>query len=130
MSLQQGILNPALLSLLARVRHTNSLVITDCDFPSWPGIETVDVSLTRGFPTVLQVLKIIQPNWQCGAAFMAKEFLEHNDKRTRAAFVKACRGMELQFEPHMEFKKRVPQCIGLIRTGDATKYSNMILVSA
>lgn len=129
MSLQQGILNPALLALLARVRHTNSLAIADCDFPSWPGLETVDVSLTRGFPTVLQVLKAIQPNWRCGAAFMAKEFLDHNDKRTRNAFVRACRGMELQFEPHLDFKKRVPGAVGLIRTGDATIYSNMVLVS-
>ena len=130
MSLQQGIINPALLSLLARVRHTNSLVIADCDFPSWPGIETVDVSLTRGMPTVLQVLNIIRPNWQCGSAFMAAEFMKASDKRTRAAFVKACRGMELQFEPHVDFKRRVPQALGIIRTGDATKYSNMILVSA
>jgi len=130
MSLQQGILNPGILSLLARARHTNTIVIADCDFPSWPGIETVDVSLMRGMPTVLQMLKIILPNWKCGAAFMAREFLEQNDKRTRGAFVKACRGMELQFEPQAEFKKRIPQAVGLIRTGDATNYSNMILVSA
>ena len=130
MSLQQGILNPGILSLLARVRHTNALVIGDCDFPSWPGIETVDVSLMRGMPTVLQVLKIILPNWQCGSVFMAAEFMKANDKRTRAAFVKACRGMELQFEPHADFKRRVPQALGIIHTGDATKYSNMILVSA
>ena len=130
MSLQQGILNPGILSLLARVRHTNALVIADCDFPSWPGIETVDVSLMRGMPTVLQVLKIILSNWQCGSVFMAAEFMKANDKRTRAAFVKACRGMELQFEPHADFKRRVPQAMGIIRTGDATKYSNMILVSA
>lgn len=130
MSLQLGILNPGVLSLLARVRHTNALVIGDCDFPSWPGIETVDVSLMRGMPTVLQVLKIILLNWQCGSVFMAAEFMKANDKRTRAAFVKACRGMELQFEPHADFKRRVPQALGIIRTGDATKYSNMILVSA
>jgi D-ribose pyranase len=130
MSLQQGILNPGILSLLARVRHTNCLVIADCDFPSWPGVETVDVSLVRGMPTVLQVLKIILSNWQCGEAVMAKEFLEQNDRRTRAGFIRACRGLELQFEPHADFKRRVPHCIGLIRTGDATKYSNMILVSA
>ena len=130
MSLQQGILNPGILSLLARARHTNAIVLADCDFPSWPGLETVDVSLVRGFPTILQVLKLIQPHWKCGAAFMAKEFLHHNDKRTRAAFVRACRGMELSFEPHDEFKRRIPSAVGLIRTGDATIYSNMVLVSA
>ena len=51
-----GIVNPQLLSLLSRVRHTNSLGIADGGFPSWPGLETVDLSLVRGLPTVRQVL--------------------------------------------------------------------------
>jgi D-ribose pyranase len=48
--LQTAILNPALLDLLARIRHTNVLVIADWAFPYWPEIETVDLSLTRGIP--------------------------------------------------------------------------------
>ena len=43
--LKRGILNPSILSLLARVRHTNTLVIADRGFPYWPEIETVDISL-------------------------------------------------------------------------------------
>ena len=34
--LNTGILNPQILSLLARVRHTNALVIADRGFPFWP----------------------------------------------------------------------------------------------
>jgi D-ribose pyranase len=34
-----------------------------------------------------------------------------------------------KFEPHVEFKKRVPQAIGLIRTGDTVQYANTILIS-
>ena len=34
------------------------------------------------------------------------------------------------YEPHNEFKLRIPQAIGLIRTGDTIQYANMILVSA
>jgi D-ribose pyranase len=112
------------------VRHTNLLVIADAAFPFWPQIETVDVSLVRGIPTVLQVVTALRANWQGGQAFMAREFLEHNDRPTRAAFRRACRGLDLKFEPHVEFKKRVPGAIGLIRTGDTTLYGNIILVSA
>lgn len=125
-----GLINPQVLSLLSRIRHTNTLVIADAAFPFWPQIETVDLSLVKGVPTVLQVVNALLPNWKCGEAFMAQEFLPHNDRRTRAAFVKACRGIELKFEPHLEFKKRVPHAIGLIRTGDTTMYGNIILVSA
>ena len=125
-----GIVNPQLQSLLCRVRHTNSLVLADVGFPSWPGLETVDLSLVRGVPTVLQVLSALRGQWQCGEIFMAQEFVEHNAPRTRAAFAKACGGAELRFEPHVAFKQRVPHAIGLIRTGDAIQYANMILVSA
>jgi D-ribose pyranase len=125
-----GLINPQVLSLLSRIRHTNMLVIADAAFPFWPQIETVDLSLVKGVPTVLQVINAVLPNWKCGEALMAQEFLPNNDRRTRAAFVKACRGIELKFEPHVEFKKRVPHAIGLIRTGDTTMYGNMILVSA
>jgi D-ribose pyranase len=69
--LKTGLLNPHVLSLLARVRHTNTLVIADRGFPSWPTLETVDLSLVDGVPTVLQVLAAIRPNFVIGEAFMA-----------------------------------------------------------
>src|ERR1044072_4287855 len=128
--LKTGILNPQLLSLLARVRHTNSIVIADRGFPFWPQIETVDISLVENIPTVLGVLRAIRPNFTVGKAWMAQEFLGHNNAGTRRKFVAALKGTSLKFEPHIEFKKRVPQAIGLIRTGDAMPYANMILESA
>ena len=79
-----GILNPQILSLLARVRHTNALVIADRGFPIWPTIETVDLSLVDDIPTVLQVLAAIRPNFRIAQAFMAREFLRANTPATRA----------------------------------------------
>ncbi len=128
--LKTGILNPQLASLLARVRHTNTLVIADRGFPFWPGIETVDLSIVDNLPTVLQVLGAIRPNYVIGKAWMAQEFLKANTKPVQKRFIAALRGASLKFESHVEFKKRVPHAIGLIRTGDATPYANMILESA
>jgi D-ribose pyranase len=62
----QGILNPQINSLLSRIRHTNTLVISDRGFPYWPMIETVDISLVDDIPSVLQVLKAIQSNFAIG----------------------------------------------------------------
>jgi D-ribose pyranase len=128
--IKTGVLNPLLLSLLARVRHTNTLVVADRGFPFWPQIQTVDISLVENVPTVLDVLRAIRPNFVVGKAWMAQEFLDENNKNTRARFVAALKGASLKFEPHAKFKKRVPQAIGLIRTGDTTQYSNVILESA
>lgn len=128
--LKHGILNPAVNSLLSRVRHTNTLVIADRGFPYWPQIETVDLSLVDDLPTVLQVLAAIRPNFVIGQAFMAEEFRTNNTARTRKAFAAALAGIPVAFEPHVEFKRRIPGAIGLIRTGDTTQYANLVLVSA
>src|SRR5882762_5688603 len=125
----EGFINPQVLSLVSRIRHTNSLVVADAAFPFWPQIETVDVSLVKGVPTVLQVVETLLANWKCGEIIMAEEFKSHNARKHQQAFKRVCRGVRMTFEPHLEFKKRVPHAIGLIRTGDTTAYGNMILIS-
>ena len=124
-----GILHPQILSLLARVRHTNALVIADRGFPFWPQIETVDISLVDGVPTVLQVLAAVRANHNFTQACQAEEFLKNNPPAVRQKFAAALKGVPTVFEPHVEFKKRVPHAIGLIRTGDTVQYANTILIS-
>jgi D-ribose pyranase len=129
--LKTGILNPAILSLIARVRHTNMLVIADRGFPFWPQIETIDISLVDGLPTVNQVLEALLPAVDLGKAYMAAQFREVNPAQVVEERRKVLGNIELNFEDHEEaFKKRVPFAIGLIRTADTVHYSNIILVSA
>jgi D-ribose pyranase len=127
--LKSGILNPQILSLLAHVRHTNTLVIADRGFPFWPGIETIDISLVDDVPRVLEVVCALRPNFAIARAWMADEFDRVNDAATRKAFAESLDGIDVIREPHFDFKKRVPQAIGLIRTGDTIQYGNIILES-
>jgi D-ribose pyranase len=128
--LKTGILNPALLSLLARIRHTNTLVIADRGFPFWPQIETVDLSLIDGVPTVNQVLDALTPNFVIGRVYAATEFRLHNPAKVQKALAARLGNIPLVYEPHIKFKRRVPDAIGLIRTGDTIPYANLILESA
>jgi len=93
--ISHGILNPQILSLLARVRHANALVIA-----------------------------AVRANHYFTQAYQAEEFFS-----VRQKFAAALKGVPTTFEPHVEFKKRVPQAIGLIRTGDTVQYANTILIS-
>jgi D-ribose pyranase len=127
--INSGILNPQILSLLARVRHTNALVIADRGFPFWPMIETVDVSVVDDLPTVLQLIAAVRANHNFTQAYQAGEFLKNNTPAVRQKFDAALKGVPVKFEPHVEFKKRVPHAIGLIRTGDTVQYANTILIS-
>lgn len=127
--IRQGILNPQLLHLLARFRHTNTLVISDRGFPFWPTIETVDISLVDGIPSVLDVLRAIRSNYDIEVIYMAQEFTEENTPDVQKQFASVMQPVPACYEPHIQFKKRVPSAVGLIRTGDTIQYANMILVS-
>lgn len=127
--IKTGILNPHVLALLARVRHTNTLVIADRGFPSWPGVETIDLSLVDDVPTVLQVLAAVRQNHVITEAYLADEFLQANSPVTRRAFARGLAGITVTHEPHTALKRRVPGAIGLIRTGDTVQYANLVLVS-
>jgi len=128
--LKSGILNPAINSLLCRVRHTNTLVIADRGFPFWPMIETIDISLIDDVPRVIDVLAAIKQNYTIGRVFAAQEFVAANKPEVASRLEDMLMGIPITFEPHIDFKKRVPSAIGLIRTGDTTQYANLILESA
>jgi len=81
------------------------------------GIETVDISLVDGVPTVLQVLAAVRANHVVTEAFMAEEFARENTPATQAAFAAALAGIKVGREAHGTLKQRVPGAIGLIRTG-------------
>ena len=134
--IQNGILNPDLLELLARIRHTNTLVIADWAFPSWEEVETIDLSLTKGIPLITDLLDLLHDNFKVGRIWQAEEFLNTNPPETIDKYSASFDGfkglypeVEVNRLPHVEFKCLVPQAIGLIRTGDPTAYGNVILES-
>lgn len=128
--LRTGVLNPAVLDLLARVRHTNTLVISDRGFPFWPDIETVDLSVVDDLPTVAQIVAALRPNFVVGHVYAAEEVKTSNSSEKLACHLAALEGLPLTYLSHADFKQRVPRAIGLIRTGDTTQYGNLIIESA
>jgi D-ribose pyranase len=64
-----------------------------------------------------------RPIWQ------AEEFLTTNPPETIKRFSDSFGSIPLTREAHIQFKKRGPDAIGLIRTGDPTAYGNIIVES-
>ena len=54
-----GHLNREVSRVLARMGHTDSLVIADCGLPVPEGVECIDLSLSLGDPSFLRVLDSI-----------------------------------------------------------------------
>lgn len=121
------ILHPDLASLMARWRHANAIAILDGPFPSYPGVETIELIVTRGLPTIPQVVDVILAEHDVSRVVMANEFRDHVDADIQADYLSHLRDLPVDWIPHVEFKERVATCLGIVHTGDAVPYSNVIL---
>jgi D-ribose pyranase len=127
--LKNGIINGQLASAIARFRHVNTLAIVDGPFPSYPGVELIDLALVKGFPTIPQVLDELLPLLDLTGLYLANEFEEKVPAETVAQYKKHHQGVPAIMIPHEEFKVRVGQSLAIIHTGDAVPYSSVILKS-
>ncbi|KGA07820.1 MAG: hypothetical protein GM48_3465 [actinobacterium acIB-AMD-7] len=127
--IKNGILHPQLAALLARFRHVNAIAIVDGPFPTYPNVETIELAITMGWPTIPQVLDEILPHLQITSLVLANEFTEKVDKATTDEYIKHHRAIPTTKIAHSQFKVEVGQCLGIIHTGDPVPYSSVILKS-
>ncbi|NDE47996.1 MAG: ribose ABC transporter [Actinobacteria bacterium] len=127
--MRNGIINGQLASLLARFRHVNAIAIVDGPFPSYPNVETVDLAVKKGFPTIPQILDLILPELELSSVVMAKEFEAKVEKATVDSYLSHLKGIPIQIIDHEDFKVQVGKTLGIIHTGDPIPYSSVILKS-
>jgi D-ribose pyranase len=127
--IKNGILHPQLASLLARFRHVNALAIVDGPFPTYPNVETIELAITMGWPTIPQVLDEILPYLDITSLVLANEFEEKVDKQITQRYIAHHKNIPTTKIAHSDFKVQVGQCLGIIHTGDAVPYSSVILKS-
>lgn len=119
--------HPQLASLLARFRHANAIAILDAPFPSYPDVETVDLIVRRGLPTIPDLVDLILAEHEVSSVVMAEEFKQHVDAATQADYLSHLGGLPVEWIPHVDFKVEVGRCLGIVHTGDPVPYSNVIL---
>lgn len=127
--IKNGILHPQLASLLARFRHVNAIAIVDGPFPTYPNVETIELAITMGWPTIPQVLDEILPYLDVTSLVLANEFEEKVDKQITQRYISHHKNIPTTKIAHSEFKVLVGQCLGIIHTGDPVPYSSVILKS-
>lgn len=125
---KQGILHPVLNRVLAETGHTDMLTICDRGFPVPMGIERIDLALTDNIPTVLDVLRAIDKEFMMDCIIVAEEMLAASPERF-ATLQREFPKLRIESIPHVRFKELGCESRAVIRTGDATPYANMIIVS-
>ena len=119
--------HPQLASLLARFRHANAIAVLDAPFPTYPDVETVDLIVRRGLPTIPDLVDLILAEHEVSSVVMADEFRQHVDASTQAEYLSHLGELPVEWIPHIDFKAEVGRCLGIVHTGDPVPYSNVIL---
>lgn len=119
-----GIINAQLARALARLGHTDTLLICDAGLPLPPGLEVVDLAFELGTPDFGTVLDGVLREIIVERAIAAAEVAEHGP-----AVHSLLRGKlpELELVPHEELKRLSRDAKVVVRTGADVPYSNVIL---
>jgi D-ribose pyranase len=119
-----GIINANLAGSLARLGHTDLVVVCDAGLPILPGPEVVDLAFRFGVPTFETVLLGLLEELVVEGAIAAEEVEARNP---RSHELLRTRLPDLALVPHEELKRMVAGAKLVVRTGEATPYSNVIL---
>ncbi|HLS09257.1 D-ribose pyranase [Lentibacillus sp.] len=123
-----GILNRDIASVLARMGHTDTLIIADCGLPIPDETVTIDLSLKLGTPDFLSVLEAVAEDMAIEEMTLAEEIKTsnlslHNQLKTDYAEIPT------MYMSHEDLKRHIRNAKAVIRTGEASPYANVILKS-
>ena len=131
--MKKGILlNSEISYTISQMGHTDELTISDAGLPIPETTQRIDLALSKGVPSFLDVLRAVLSELKVQTVIMAQE-IETSSQIMHFDILKIIeeyeKDIEIIYIPHKQFKKRTSQSKAVIRTGEFTPYSNVILVS-
>lgn len=124
-----GMMNGQIDAALNRQGHMDLMMVVDAGFPCPDHVELIDIALSEGVPSILDVLSELRNVHSVEKMVVAQETRDHNptyfEKATRAFGD----GVDVEVILHTELKERSQKVKTIIRTGDFTAWGNIMLVS-
>lgn len=124
-----GILNSEISKVLADLGHTDQIVIGDAGLPVPENVRKIDLALVLGEPSFIRVLEEVLKDMKAEKVILAEEIKEQNPDQLAAIMEGQLDQEEVEYVSHEAFKQLTKQAKAIIRTGEATPYSNIILQS-
>mgnify|MGYP002711904738 FL=1 len=124
---EHGILNSEISKRLSDLGHTDLIAIGDCGLPI-DSDKKIDLALKLGEPKFIDVLELLLEDFGCEHYILASEIKEKNPDQ-EAAIKNLLAGVSSEYISHEDFKKKLDDVKFVIRTGENTPYSNIILRS-
>lgn len=119
--MKKGILNAQLAGLMARLGHTDTVVIGDCGLPVPVDVPVVDLAVVFGVPRFHEVLQPILDELEIEGVTIAAE----TPAEVRGLIPADIE--EVTEVSHEKLKALIPESSFVVRTGETTPYANILL---
>lgn len=126
---KHGILNSEIAKVLVDLGHTDKVAIGDAGLPVPDGVKKIDLALFLSEPSFLSVLQVVLSDMKVEAVVLAEEIKDQNPKQLVAVKAELKDNEAITYVSHEAFKQQLKDVKVVIRTGEATPYSNIILQS-
>jgi D-ribose pyranase len=124
---RQGLLHAELNRLIAALGHTDSVVIADVGLPVPAGVPCIDLALIHGVPSFAQTFDAVYRELAVERVVMANEIHQHNQALVTLGERLRGEGVGVDEITHEAFKHQCAQARAVVRTGETTPYSNVIV---
>lgn len=124
---ENGILNSEISKRLSDLGHTDLIAVGDCGLPIDPD-KKIDLALKLGEPKFIDVLEVLLEDFGCEQYILASEIKKENPDQ-EVAIKNLLEDVPSDYISHEDFKKKLDDVKFVIRTGENTPYSNIILKS-
>ncbi|MDH2272140.1 D-ribose pyranase [Serratia marcescens] len=128
------LLNSDVSAVIARLGHTDQLTLCDAGLPIPAVTQRIDLALTQGVPTFLQVFAAVTQEMQVESAILAEEIVKQNPSLHEALLAELTalgqrqgNTISVRYISHQAFKAQTEHSRAVIRSGECSPYANVIL---
>lgn len=122
------LLNYEISSVIAKMGHTDMLVLADCGLPIH-NAKRIDIALKRGIPGFLDTLDVVLSELCVEKVILSEEIRKVSPELHAEILKRFSDSIAIVYITHEEFKKMTQGALAIIRTGEDTAFANMILIS-
>ncbi len=119
----EGIIHAGLARELARLRHTDTFVISDAGLPVPADVPCIDLGYRYGQPSFADVSSAVLHEVVIEHSWVSTD-IEQANPEVLAHILSL--GLQPERIDHRSFKQRVHNVSFVIRTGEATKFANLL----
>ncbi len=124
-----GLLNREISDVISRLGHGDEICICDAGFAMPNGVRDIDISLKDNSPGLIEVLVEILKYFSVEKLIIAKETKTVSPSMFEKILEQFNKEIKIEVISHMKLKERTKRVKAIIRTGEFTAYTNIILIS-